>query len=251
MPIKAQYDSLDAVPEALREHYTERGGRFVLAIDGAQLDEDVAGLRASKATILAEKKALEAKLGKIPSDFDPERWAAMQREAEERKQAEIEKKGEFDAAKAALKAAKDAEVGAERERAERYRIVLQKREVDSAAARHLAGKLVSEEDLELLMLRLRQDAAFEEQSDGSFAERYRDDRGEIRMGKSGEPMDTKEYVESVLRTRYPRSFLGTQARGSGAAGSTSTAGGGLRIDTSKLTPGEKLRQGLRLASTAK
>lgn len=45
MPLKAVVESLEEVPEALREFYEERDGKFVLGVDGSPSDDQVTELK--------------------------------------------------------------------------------------------------------------------------------------------------------------------------------------------------------------
>ncbi|MCZ7176060.1 hypothetical protein NK362_24315, partial [Salmonella enterica] len=61
MTLKFQLDSLEGVDEATQAMYVEKGGKYVLNIDGLPAQEDVTGLKAKVDELLGEKKAAEKK----------------------------------------------------------------------------------------------------------------------------------------------------------------------------------------------
>jgi hypothetical protein len=54
--LKFQLDTLEGVDEAVRALYTEKDGKFVLGIEGLSQQEDVSGLNAKNAELLAKRK---------------------------------------------------------------------------------------------------------------------------------------------------------------------------------------------------
>lgn len=84
MGLRAFYESLDEVPEALRDHYAEDKGKFVLTVDDIDDHPKVRGvITANKANVAKrdEYKAkladAETRLAELPEDFDAEKWAAL------------------------------------------------------------------------------------------------------------------------------------------------------------------------------
>jgi hypothetical protein len=84
MGLKAFYESMDEVPEALRDHYTEDKGKFVLAVDDIDDHPKVRGvITANRENIRkrdeykAKAAEAEAKLAEIPEDFDAEKWVSL------------------------------------------------------------------------------------------------------------------------------------------------------------------------------
>lgn len=84
MGLKAIYAALDDVPEALRDHYTEDKGKFVLAIDDIDDHPKVRGVvTANKENVRKREEyktkvsELEGKLAEIPEDFDAEQWVTL------------------------------------------------------------------------------------------------------------------------------------------------------------------------------
>lgn len=58
--LKFQLDTLDGVDESVKTMYTEKEGKFFLAVDGLPQQEDVTGLKSKVEELLGEKKAAEA-----------------------------------------------------------------------------------------------------------------------------------------------------------------------------------------------
>ena len=93
MPLPASFDTLDAIPEAFRSVYVERDGKYVPD------DSDVAGLKASQRTLLAEKKAAAEerdRLKAVLGDAKPEDVAAILKSHRETEEDRQKKAGEFD-----------------------------------------------------------------------------------------------------------------------------------------------------------
>lgn len=81
MTLKARVESIEEVPEALREHYAEQDGVYVLQAEGMKTEEDVSKVQEAldkerKARRDAEKKAKELE-SNVPEDFDPEEWRRL------------------------------------------------------------------------------------------------------------------------------------------------------------------------------
>lgn len=101
MPLKAEVENLDEVPEALRGEYEEKkdGGGFRLRIEGVEFPDQVAGLKSAFEKEKEERRrakkeldALREKFGDI--DLDKAREALEYRAQLE--QQEAEKKGEWE-----------------------------------------------------------------------------------------------------------------------------------------------------------
>lgn len=95
MGLKSFYESQDEVPEALRDHYTEDKGKFVLAVDDIDDHPKVRGVITANRANIAKRDEykgkvaeLEAKLGEIPEDFDAEQWATLKSGADPAKKDE-------------------------------------------------------------------------------------------------------------------------------------------------------------------
>jgi hypothetical protein len=82
--LKFQLDTLDGVDESVRPLYTEKDGKFVLAVDGLPQPEDVTGLKAKVDELLGEKNTAEK------ARKDAEETARLEREEAARKSGNVE-----------------------------------------------------------------------------------------------------------------------------------------------------------------
>jgi hypothetical protein len=82
--LKTVLESLDGLDEALKAHYSEKDGQFVLQVEGVDAHPDVANLRNAYERTKADREAArqerdewKKKAGNIPEDFDPEKWEKL------------------------------------------------------------------------------------------------------------------------------------------------------------------------------
>lgn len=217
MGLKAILESLDAVPEVLREHYTQsQDGKFRLSAEGMVPEEDVAGLKRNQEKLLREKKALEGKMG----DFDLDEWNKLKDEKAKREQIEAEKKGEFDKLRAKIEADSQKAIQEREARAAKLQANLYVALVRGDAARAIAA---AKGNADLLLPHI--ESAVEVVEDGeSFVPRVKDAKnGGHRFGKGTEYMTIPELVNE-FKEKFPQAFEGVNANGSGANGRTGGAG---------------------------
>lgn len=79
--LKAQVESLEEVPEGLKEHYAEGENGYVLQVEGMKTESDVSKVQEAldkerKSRRDAEKELKELK-SKMPDDFDPDEWKRL------------------------------------------------------------------------------------------------------------------------------------------------------------------------------
>jgi len=84
MAIKTQYETMDEVPEELKEHSVEVDGKFVIEVEDIETHPKVIKLknaytrekekRDGQAQAIAD---LQIKIDATPEDFDPERWTQL------------------------------------------------------------------------------------------------------------------------------------------------------------------------------
>lgn len=98
MAIKTVVESLEDVPEALHEHYTETDDGFVLNVDGVDDHPDVKNLKSAYQKVKdSEKEAqktikeLQGKESELPEDFDPELWKKVKSGETEKHLVEVRK----------------------------------------------------------------------------------------------------------------------------------------------------------------
>lgn len=82
--LKTVLESLDGLDEALRAHYAEKEGAFILQVEGVDAHPDVANLKnayertkADRDAARAERDEWKSKAGNMPDDFDPEKWEKL------------------------------------------------------------------------------------------------------------------------------------------------------------------------------
>jgi hypothetical protein len=84
MTLKFQLDTLEGVDEAVQAMYVEKGGKYVLNIEGLPQPEDVSGLKSKVEELLSEKKAAEK------ARREAEEAARTEREEAARKSGNVE-----------------------------------------------------------------------------------------------------------------------------------------------------------------
>jgi len=229
MPLKLTVDKLEDVPEALRENYQEKDGKFILAVDGlednAAAQKTIENLRRVERERTAEIEktrkeiATWKKFGKSQEDIEK----ALSR-LDELEEKNLENKGDFETLKAQLvektqeqlkkseKRAADAEAKAtqiEREREqERLESVLK----DAIAAGK--GKLRALMPIVKQFVEIRRE-------DGAIKYVVIDDNKEPRRNlegpRAGEPMTIAELIADLAdQEEYAGNFVGTGNSGGGA-----------------------------------
>lgn len=88
--IRAVLESLEEIPQALHDIYTEKEGKFLLDLEGVEEHPSTSALRnaleaqkAARKKLADEVKTLKDRLAKIPDDFDPEEVARLKAQLEE------------------------------------------------------------------------------------------------------------------------------------------------------------------------
>ena len=217
--LRAVVDSLDGIDESLRELYTEReDGKFALDAEGV---EDVSGL---KSALAKTKDELRKAKGRVPADFDPEKYEellALQEEFQKGKLPEKQRE-EFDSLKQQLQEQHKKQTGQLEAKIERLQGALRKELVTARAASAIAAQKGS---VRLLLPHVERYSNVLESDDGDFTPVVVDDKGHTRVNKDGEPMTYDELVAEMRASAdFQGAFEGTGSSGGGA--SRSTAGGG-------------------------
>ena len=214
MALKSTVDTIDAVPEALREFYAEKDGKFVLQAEGLSPTARVNEFRENNLALKREMDELRARFDGV----DPDRF----RELSEREQKQRDKKL-IDAGKvdelvaervAALKADADKQIGTRDASLAALTKQLESLVVDNAIRDAAAKASVRPTAVDDVLLRGRQ--VFRLQ-DGKAVPMEGD---KIAYGKDGEPMTIHEWVGG-LSERAPHLF--ETSTGTGATGSTGAA----------------------------
>lgn len=213
MPLSLTVDTLDSVPEPLRDHYVEKDGKFQLAVDGI---EDTSGL---KSALEAERKNAReaAKLAKAYRDLgmSADDIRSLVAEKEEAARQKAEKEGNFDAI------LKQHQSKWEKEKADLETKLNASLESEKGAV--IGTKLMAaltkagatEEGIDLLPDRLAARIRYE-MEDGRRALHILSASGETPMAGS-EKDGTASFDDLVKEavTKWPSLFKGTGAGGGG------------------------------------
>lgn len=223
MRLKATVESLEQVEEQYRGLYEERDGVFRLSVEGVEFEDDVKGLRSALEKERKARRDAEKRLGSLPADFDPEKWAELteaQKRAEEDK---AKQAGKWDDWKKQLQEQHAKELRERDEKLGTLQSRLNNLLVTSVAAQEIA-KL--EGSTKLLMPHIERMTKVVD-VDGEPVARVVDEHGQERLGKSGEPMTIAELVSEMRESDdFAAAFKGSGASGGGAAGRSAAGGSG-------------------------
>lgn len=232
---------VDKVPEGLEEHYEERDGKFVLAVEavGGYALEDIAGLRSALSKERSERKELDARVRAF-GELTPEAaHEALERIAEFEK---IDPKKEADKLAAAKVEATLKQLG-EKHRAELTgrdeRIKALSDTVDSVVRRQRAAEALAKAkgSVELLMPHILSHTRTVE-NDGRFEVEVVDDYGNVMVGKTGQNMNLEDFVAELrLNEAYGRAF---DASGNNGSGKDQRKSGGAGPKRSTMSADEKM-----------
>jgi hypothetical protein len=230
------FDSLDAVPEVIREHYKERDGKFYLEVDKPEVV--ASGLAKNRDDVLKEKKALADKLSSYESRFKGktvEEIEALLTAAEQKELDETKKTGNLD--KIIERYNKSEQLLKDTHEAERTKLIaqlnkfkvddkLRKAALDGGVIREIADDVVD-------LIRKR-------------TQLTEGDQLVILDKEGGDPMSVsvEKFFADVFKQERPHYY-----EASGAGGSGASNGGKQqltrRVDYSKLSPVERLKEARR------
>lgn len=218
MPIKIEYATKEEIPAGMAEHYTEKAGKFVLAVEGVEKFVDYDAMRANlKGTLDKERSAREALERKIRvlGDRDPEEVIKQLDELEELRAAQ---EGAAANSDAKLQAKIAREVNPWKRKAE---------EAEKAAATALAAKAATDqryraEKLESVLAKAAVTAKVRPEALPDVL-RYQGDFDLTDDGKvaTREGLDADAWL-SDMREKRPHWF--PQPHGGGAVGGAGAGG---------------------------
>lgn len=208
MPLPASFDKIEDIPEAFRSVYVEKDGKFVPD------DSDVAGLKASQRTLLAEKKTVAEerdRLKAVIGDRKPEDVAELLKQHALSEEERQKKAGDFD--KLLEKRVNEAvtPLKAELEGARSYKQKYEDRELDIAIRDACAKAKVTPEDVEDVAALVKA-------------------KGRIKLDeKTGKPvvfdvdgdptgLTVEKFFAETFRTEKPRYYQPSGGSGGGATG---------------------------------
>lgn len=230
MPIELEpfVDSLDAVPEALRDAYVERDGKFFLNVisKGGFALEDVSGLKTALGKERTTREALERQVVKF-KDLDPDKAREALAKLEEFTQIDPAKEADkiantkFEAAKAQLLEKHTSETTALNERVAHLTKTVEGLLIDAAATQALAEAKGS---VDLLLPHVRAHTRVKE-VDGKFTVEVVDKDGNVKIADAkGTPMDIAGFVAEMKSSEtFGRAF---DASGNTGSGKQPGSGGG-------------------------
>lgn len=236
MAIKAIVTKLDDAPEALREHYAEKDGKFYLSVDPVEgyALEDVTGLKSALGAERTKREQLEATVVKF-KDLDPDKARkALERLTEleaidPSKEADKIANTKFEAAKAQLLEQHGKEVG---QRDERIKALTGA--VDGLTRKQQATTAIAElkGSVELLLPHVLAHTRVKETEAGDFVVEVVDAAGNVRIADSkGTPMDIKGLVAEMRQSdTFARAFDGDGHSGTGKEHDKGGPGGGPKGD---------------------
>lgn len=232
LALKSVVDTIESVPEALREHYEARDGKFHLAAEGLVPKARVDEFRDTNIATRRELDALKAQFYGV----DPELYKTLTaKEAEQRE-------------KKLIDAGKVEEMFAERTaamKAEHERAVKGLSDTATATTRRLESLLVdgalkdaaikagvAPTGVEDVVLRGRQVFRLHEGNATAF------DGDKPIYGKSGEALSMTEWLAG-LSERAPHLFIASQGTGAVGSRGTGNAKSMTRGEFDKLAPADK------------
>lgn len=242
MPLQLVVDSLEAVPEALRDQYVEANGKFRLNVDGY---EDPAGLKSALQKEREAAKTYEkqvkawAALGKSPEDIQE-----LLRKQQEMEEKELVDKKEFDKLfekrMERLKSdyeKKLADVAAAAEASDRRAQSFQGRVLDDSIRAAAAKAGLHQHAIDDALLRAR--SIFTLGEDGHAVQMGED--GRPVLGKDGKsPFTPLEWLDG-MKEKAPHWFPATASGGGAGDGGHRVGGVSAGSDLSQAKTREERR----------
>jgi hypothetical protein len=190
MPLPLIADSLDAIPEGARGAYVERESKFYL--DAAI--EDTSGLKATNAKLIAEKRALAARVAVLGERTAEEVTAELDYAASQREKA-AKDAGDFDSLKTQLVTATNAEKAVLNARIAKIETKLFNVLGSSVAERAIAAKGIKAKVLLPHVLPYIKIV----EHDGEYAAQVVDDAGKPRIADGqATPMTIEQLVDEFV-----------------------------------------------------
>lgn len=241
MALKAIVESLDSLPEGIREHYTEQDGKFVLgveAVNGYAL-EDVSGLKSAFSKEMEARKTLE-KVASKWKDLDPDKAREALAKWDEfstidpKKEADKIAQAKVDAIVKQLNEKHAAEIGAAEDVKKRYYAQLESVMRDSAIKDAIAE---AKGNPKVLLPHIRAATRMKETENGFAVEVIGQDGTPRISPASGStaPMTIKELVAEFRQD--PDFGMNFEASGNSGSGAQHGNGGGAPNVGKNLTGG--------------
>lgn len=210
MALKLILDTLDGLDDGQKALYVEKDGKFHLDVDGL---EDTSGLKSALQKERERARDFEKKLSGL-KDLDPDEYARLKKEADERADADAEKKGQWDQLKGQLLDKHQKELEASTGKVSAMQKALEQHLVDAEATRALAEA----KGIPALLLPHVKAAVKVVEENGGYAVKVVDAQGNPRIvdGK-GTAMTIPDLVAEMKKSDiFGRAFEGTGATGGGS-----------------------------------
>jgi hypothetical protein len=231
MALKAIIESVEGLPEGVKEHYTAReDGKFALTVDpvdGFAL-EDISGLKTALGKERTTREKLEKDVIKY-KDIDPDKARealaklAEFSEIDPKKEADKLAQAKVDAIKAQLLEAHANELKSRDTTLSGYRGQIEKLLIDQSATAALAEAKGS---VDLLLPHIR-NASRVVEKDGGFAVEIVGSDGSPKFNNKGEPMNIRELVAEMRQSdTFGRAFEASGNSGTGKVPSNGSGGAG-------------------------
>lgn len=221
LKLKLTAEEWKGLSEGLRGLYEEKGGEYLLSIEGL---EDTSGLKSAlekerKARSEYEKAAKRYEgLGKSPEEI-----TELVKAQEEAEKAKLEQKGEWEKLKAQLLENHKKELGTRDEAVQKMRTTLESFLVDAAATEAIA----TAKGIPQLLLPHVKSAVKVVEEDGKYLVRVVGKDGTPRMNAKGEFLGIKDLVSEMRESDiFARAFDGSGTSGGGSPANSSPARGG-------------------------
>lgn len=223
MTLKATYAKLEEIPEAHREFYVEKDGKFSLTVEGLvskdRLDE-------FRETNVALKKQVE-ELNEKFTDIDPELYREMREKAEKERTKKLIAADKVDEVVAdAVKAARagfDKQLKGVEDEKRKLNIQLESLLIDNSVRDSAAKSGVRAGAVEDVLLRARQVFKVVDGKAVAF------DGDKQLFGSTGDPLTVTEYITGKLTESAPHLFEPSQGGGARKAEGGSSGGAAGKI----------------------
>ena len=243
MTLKAIIDNIESAPEAVREFYTEKDGKFVLSVEpaGGYALEDVSGLKSALGKERTTRETLEKQVVKF-KDIDPEKALEAMARLEElqaidpNKEADKIADSKFNAAKAQLLEKHGNELKSRDERVKHLSGTIDNLLREQRATTALAE---AKGAVELLLPHVLKNTRTVEK-DGKFEVEVIDSEGNVRIDGKGNNMSIKDLVAEMRQSEvFGRAFEASGVNGTGKAPTNGSGGGPGALKRSKKSAADK------------
>lgn len=209
MALKFILDSLDGLSEAQQALYVEKDGKFHLDVDGL---EDTSGLKSALDKERAARRDFEKKYGAL-KDIDPEEYARLKKDAEERAAAKAKEEGQWEVLRQQLVDKHQKEIEGKDSALASMRVALESHLVDAAATSAIA---VAKGIPDLLLPHVKASVKVVEDG-GKYVVQIVDAQGNARIADGkGTPMSITDLVAEMKKSPvFGRAFDGVDTTGGG------------------------------------